>query len=87
MPNAETGARRVRESGHNYTCTGYGDKWIGGRRHPLNRHNRLHVAGGEGVHIGEDEVAVVVAAGSPAVGVLWDTCQRTTVGRKTSVCS
>ena len=32
MPNAETGARRVRESGHNYTSTGYGDKWIGWRR-------------------------------------------------------
>ena len=68
-------------------ATGYGDKWIGGRRHPLHRHNRLRVAGGEGVRVGGDEVAVAVAAGSPAVGVLWDTCQRTTVGRKTSVCS
>ena len=34
-------------------------EWRAGR---LDRHYRLHVAGGEGVHVGEDEVAGAVAA-------------------------
>ena len=40
--------------------------WAGmtklGRPARLHRHHGLHVAGGEGVHVGEDEVAGAVAA-------------------------
>lgn len=54
-------------------------------RHRLQRHHRLNFAGGKGVHVGEDEVAVAVPADGcgndrrvwggrwPAVRVLWDT--------------
>ena len=33
-----------------------------GRPARLHRHHGVHVAGGEGVHVGEDEVAGAVAA-------------------------
>ena len=34
----------------------------------LDRHHCLHVAGGEGVHVGEDEVAGAVPAGKALAG-------------------
>ena len=41
---------------------------VNGSLNRLNRYHYLGVSGGEGVHVGEDEVAGVVVVGRPTRG-------------------